>query len=261
VELAAPESAAPMPPFEEDARYGDVPVGASAEEYPGEPGEDEPEEVALGADADDLVDTESEPEIVATETMAELYLSQGHRVEALEVYRILVRQSPDDSRLRERIEALENEEELAPSLASEDATADEPADSRTEALAASSTGGQSARQLFASLISAASSTAASESGSKPPPQEPEEGSEEAEEGSRGAPTRPAQDRLSLSAVFGEDASPVPPAVGSVERSGGEAFSFDSFFGEGKRPKASSAGKGSEDDDLDQFNDWLQGLKG
>jgi len=42
-----------------------------------------------------------------TETMAELYLRQGHRAAALDVYRQLVAQSPEDERLRARVEELE----------------------------------------------------------------------------------------------------------------------------------------------------------
>lgn len=89
----------------------------------------------------------------------------------------------------------------------------------------------------------------------------------------GEPTRPAQDRLSLSAIFGEDASPVPPAV-RVPAGGGMAsavgpktgrFSFDAFFG-GQRGEALAAhdagraGSHLDDEDLDQFQAWLQKLK-
>ncbi len=41
-----------------------------------------------------------------TETMAELYLRQGHRDEALRVYRALLDQRPDDASLRAKIESL-----------------------------------------------------------------------------------------------------------------------------------------------------------
>ena len=42
-----------------------------------------------------------------TETMAELYLSQGHRDEALRVYRALLDQRPDDAQLRSKFEKLQ----------------------------------------------------------------------------------------------------------------------------------------------------------
>ncbi|MCC7193937.1 MAG: tetratricopeptide repeat protein [Gemmatimonadaceae bacterium] len=47
------------------------------------------------------------PAVFVTETMAELYLQQGFRDEALEVYRKLAEQNPDDAALRERIHSLE----------------------------------------------------------------------------------------------------------------------------------------------------------
>jgi tetratricopeptide (TPR) repeat protein len=47
------------------------------------------------------------PQVFVTETMAELYLQQGFRDEALKVYKQLAEQNPDDASLRERIAALE----------------------------------------------------------------------------------------------------------------------------------------------------------
>lgn len=47
------------------------------------------------------------PQVFVTETMAELYLQQGFRDEALKVYRQLAEMNPDDASLRERIAALE----------------------------------------------------------------------------------------------------------------------------------------------------------
>jgi hypothetical protein len=48
------------------------------------------------------------PAAFVTETMAELYLQQGFRNEALEVYRELLARNPADASLRERIEQIEN---------------------------------------------------------------------------------------------------------------------------------------------------------
>jgi hypothetical protein len=53
------------------------------------------------------VATESGPFV--TETMAELYLQQGHREEALRVYRALLEQRPGDSALAARVAAVESE--------------------------------------------------------------------------------------------------------------------------------------------------------
>jgi hypothetical protein len=87
----------------------------------------------------------------------------------------------------------------------------------------------------------------------------------------GAPTRPAIDRVSLGAIFGEDPSPVPPADNTASADkpdGAGGFSFDEFFGgEEKvasgRPSAGSvrATRASDaEDDLDHFQSWLQSLK-
>src|SRR5439155_19135771 len=57
----------------------------------------------------------AEPEVSAeraaapfvTETMAQLYLEQGHRAEAIDIYRQLVAARPTDAALRGRLEAIE----------------------------------------------------------------------------------------------------------------------------------------------------------
>jgi tetratricopeptide (TPR) repeat protein len=58
-------------------------------------------------------DSRVAPPPFVTETMAELYLSQGFREEALGVYRQLLSASPDDERLRGRLAALERVEGVA----------------------------------------------------------------------------------------------------------------------------------------------------
>lgn len=88
----------------------------------------------------------------------------------------------------------------------------------------------------------------------------------------GAPTQPAEDEVSLSAVFGE--APPPRDEGLPLSAEGETaadrapggFSFDEFFG---RPAGSSAPTVDRpqrdtlaDDEGDEaFRDWLKGLKG
>ena len=44
-----------------------------------------------------------------TETMAQLYLSQGHRAEAIDIYRKLIEARPEDRDLKARLAAIENE--------------------------------------------------------------------------------------------------------------------------------------------------------
>jgi tetratricopeptide (TPR) repeat protein len=53
-------------------------------------------------------ETGPRPQVFVTETMAELYLQQGFRDEALKVYKQLAQMNPDDASLRERVEALES---------------------------------------------------------------------------------------------------------------------------------------------------------
>jgi hypothetical protein len=53
--------------------------------------------------------TPSEPRTtIVTETMADLYLEQGHRDEAIEVLRQLISQRPEDERLAKRLADLES---------------------------------------------------------------------------------------------------------------------------------------------------------
>lgn len=74
----------------------------------------------------------------------------------------------------------------------------------------------------------------------------------------GRPARPAGNDLSLDSVFG-----TPRQPGASRNTGG--FSFDQFFADGavktpreESPEPASAGDG--DEDLEQFNSWLHGLK-
>ncbi|TRZ97411.1 MAG: tetratricopeptide repeat protein [Nitrospiraceae bacterium] len=53
---------------------------------------------------------ETEAEETDSETLAELYIVQGHREKGLEVYRRLVEKDPDNMKLHERIMALEEGE-------------------------------------------------------------------------------------------------------------------------------------------------------
>jgi hypothetical protein len=134
--------------------------------------------------------------------------------------------------------------------------------------AASATGGQTVKALFHDLLA-----------TRPAEPSPPEASPTPEardlansgQGVVGEPTRPAQDPLSLSAIFGEDSSPVPPALGrgpaDAEGEAAGGFSFDNFFGDEKGESGSKRPSGirpkgrENEEDLDQFQSWLQGLKG
>jgi hypothetical protein len=83
----------------------------------------------------------------------------------------------------------------------------------------------------------------------------------------GSPTRPAPDHLTLSAIFGDDASPLPPVMRPppARPTQDRGVTFDEFYG---APASGTSSQGRErttrlaqgDDDLDQFHDWLQNLK-
>lgn len=193
----------------------------------------------------------AEPDLVVTETMAQVFLRQGHVVEALAVYRELATREPAADHLRARIAELETKQAAA---------ASPPGPS----LLARDTGGQSLGSLFAGVLAARlrslpAPDAESQDGGTVPESAPA--------------TRPAEEPLSLGSVFGEDppavAPAVPPAGASPAESAGDAsgpaVSFDEFFTgspvatPGPAP-VSRPSRSRSDDDLDQFHSWLQSLK-
>lgn len=190
-----------------------------------------------------------EPELVVTETMAEIFLRQGHRELARAVYTQLAIRDPDNARIAAALTLLAPEPSAAPPSASEP----------SQRFAASETGGRSVAELLQSLLSASRPTPAS--AIHPP-------AFETPKRVAGEPTRPAQESLSLSAVFGEEALPAGPAGAPREDSAGEP-SFDEFFAPATGPSAetelprapdSDARSAQVPEDLEQFNAWLRGLK-
>ncbi len=246
--------------------------GMEADRYPEFLGSDEDAAPPAAAEPPAAAPPEPEPAFVATETMAEVYLSQGHRGEALEVYRALLQSTPGDVRLSEKVSALETELEGGVVAGERDEPTPEAGDGSTvesgSSYAASATGGQTVKAMFRGMLAAKpAAPAPPEAMPATPPAAGNLAGTSPEV--MGEPTRPAQDPLSLSAIFGEDASPVPPALGggSAKAETDEGFSFDSFFGDeegGSDSKrlSGSRPKGREDEeDLDRFQSWLQGLKG
>jgi tetratricopeptide (TPR) repeat protein len=187
-----------------------------------------------------------EPELVVTESMAELYRRQGHRTEALAVYRLLYQRHPEDLRLREKVDELETE-----------AAADDSSRPPLEQLTAS----DPARSVGALLRILLRARPAGTTESWPAETARAGGLAAPGSASEGSPTRPADDHLSLSDVFGDDTSPVPPAVPAAEESAASGVSFDAFFGDTGAPApVSSRSPSRDDEDLDQFHSWLQNLK-
>jgi tetratricopeptide (TPR) repeat protein len=229
-------------------------------------------------DDDGAADTAalSQAEPVVTQTMAELYLRQGHREEALQVYQALSAQRPDDVRLQRKVAELSGP----------------PPRART------SGSGQTAGAFLKGILSARPGVPAPVLPPEPPPtdQAPSTASDvlgsqangpvdraELEAPAPGTPTRPASDSISLDSVFGEEGgrgsvpvlpepAPEQPAKLPVASGG---FSFDDFFGATTVPAAGGAGKApgsrpsrpsgrnrspEQEEDLDQFQAWLKSLK-
>ncbi|MBI5601506.1 MAG: tetratricopeptide repeat protein [Gemmatimonadetes bacterium] len=112
-----PAPAAPATPADFDALFGNAPIADV--QIGGDQNAAPVEEAGFHADsfvgrepADAILDAAPDiatpPSPFVTETMAELYLQQGFRDEALNVYRQLLAQNPDDQGLAERVKHLEH---------------------------------------------------------------------------------------------------------------------------------------------------------
>jgi tetratricopeptide (TPR) repeat protein len=202
-----------------------------------------PAAVAL-SDDDGAADTAtlSKAEPVLTETMAELYLKQGHHHDALRVYQALLAQRPNDAKLKARIQQL-------------------------------SGGGGSPKKGSGISAQAFLKNIWSGRGAKPaPPAESQstlaaafdvaEPAASAPPQPLGRPSHPAQDHISLDTVFGDEGgggggggghrvteSTPAPAGGASTPAGPQdgsktgGFSFDEFFAGGK-PDAPVGGGGA-----------------
>jgi tetratricopeptide (TPR) repeat protein len=278
---APPSPAAPAPA----AQRAPAAWGGASSAPPAPP----PAAVAL-SDDDGAADTAalSRAEPVLTETMAELYLRQGHQEDALRVYQALLAKRPADTRLRGRVE----------SLAGGGSSNEGPGTGETV-------------RVFLRRLLAGRPGAPVVSG--PPARSPLDDAFAIAHSvtepdpapgviSPGEATRPATDSISLDQVFGDEGSSssgaVPEATPSAPspappQTGG--FSFDQFFsasdpaagGGGGGGGAGGAGEGAsstpgeggapahpptrssggrlrppleDEGDLDQFQAWLRGLK-
>ncbi len=238
-----------------------------------------PAAVAL-SDDDGAADTAalSRAEPVLTETMAELYLRQGHQEDALRVYQALLAQRPTDARLRARVESLVS------------------GGRRDRGGGAGRDQGETVQAFLKRILAArpgVSAPDAGPSGGRSPLESafavaPPDAEADAGVIAPGEATRPAAEGISLDQVFGDEGprGSVPaaeppaapePASPSGTQSGG--FSFDQFFSPapaggggspppGASPDASPARPSGpktippveDESDLDQFQAWLRGLK-
>ncbi|MEO6068365.1 MAG: tetratricopeptide repeat protein, partial [Gemmatimonadales bacterium] len=220
----------------------------------------------------------AEPEPVVTEAMADLYASQGHLAEALDVYRQLSARSPADPRYADRIVELEMFVGGSAPTRPESARS-ETVDSldQMEIVAPTGDGGHApasappAPRITVGVWLAdvfAEALPAEEPAAPAPAPAPVEAPPVSDVAPRGAPTRPASGSFSLSNVFGEE------RPGKATAKSG---SFDDFFGSpaasppaapsgepGRSTTRSTRPSGSAtppaDDDLSSFQDWLKGLK-
>jgi tetratricopeptide (TPR) repeat protein len=221
-----------------------------------------------------------------TETMAELYLKQGFREEALSVYQQLSTTNPADERLSAKVDSLraelasasrkpagppvreffarfasrrpgERAVSTAPPMESDFATEGEPPATAAEPAAKSPAGGSidalfGHRPIGTSEDSAASALAQAFGGTPEAP------------AITGHPARPASGELTLDSVFREGGARGPR--------NSQGFSFDQFFSQSVDGDRTSGGRTSQEvpapgepaerteDDIEQFNSWLQGLK-
>jgi len=217
-----------------------------------------PAAVAL-SDDDGAADTAtlSQAEPVLTETMAELYLKQGHQHDALRVYQALLAQRPHDAKLKSKIKQLSTGGKRRSGVSA-------------QAFLKGIWSGRGAAPPETPVEQ--STLAAAFDGAGPPP---------------GEPSRPAQDHISLDSVFGDDparrtsaqqaeASAAAPDSGGSKTGG---FSFDEFFAGGKAgapgtgpeatsPKTPGGSRSSgrtqrppeDESEADQFQQWLKKLK-
>jgi hypothetical protein len=219
-----------------------------------------PAAVAL-SDDDGAADTAtlSQAEPVLTETMAELYLKQGHPQDALRVYQALLAQRPNDARLKSKVEQLLGGGRKGSGVSA-------------QAYLKSIWSGRGASSPPAAAVEQSTLAAAFDAAGPPP----------------GEPSHPARDHISLDSVFGDDAArpasvpaPSTPAEGGNTPGGGGGFSFDEFFAGNKAPATPSApadagnprtpgrttgGAGrpqrppEDEAEADQFQQWLKKLK-
>ncbi|MGH7710017.1 MAG: hypothetical protein ACREOG_01975, partial [Gemmatimonadaceae bacterium] len=254
-----------------------------AEEVESRPATPQHVDALIGRTPDSgIPEIEQTPSAFVTETMAELYLQQGFREEALAVYRQLLAMNPDDSVLAGRVRALEGgaaERDERP-LPSEEA-ARRDAYRLTPAAHADAVG-QSMRAFLGVFARRRApmrrrEVVTSDVAAVPPPEPAQRESAlsalfgappGADDGAAavlagafappnaeteplpGRPTRAAAQELSLGDVF----------AGSVATSGARAATFDEFFSTGNAEQSARSPLDEEGSDMEQFTAWLEGLK-
>ena len=197
-----------------------------------------------------------------TETMAELYLQQGHRDEALRVYRALLEKRPGDAGLLAKVASLQpapaqparsgpSIRELLHVLALRRPghRPEPPSNGNGASAHAHAVGPDGLAYLFENAaVSAEDDTAALTLSTAFVEQN-------GHDSLAGVPAHQASSDLSLNTVFSAD-NPAPPPPSS--------FSFDKFFSQRATADHGVPAVGSEPaeskEDVAQFSQWLEGLK-
>lgn len=198
-----------------------------------------------------------------TETMAELYLQQGHRDEALRVYRALLEKRPGDAGLLAKVASLQpapaQPARTGPSirellhvlaLRRPGYRPDPPANGNGTAAHAHAVGPDELAYVFGNSAVSPEDESAALTLSTAFVEQNGHASILA-----GAPAHPAASDLSLNTVFSAD-NPAPPPASS--------FSFDKFFSQRATAEHGIQTGGDEPteskEDVAQFSQWLEGLK-
>lgn len=177
----------------------------------------------------------AEPEPVLTETMAEVYVAQGHLDQARAIYRKLLEQQPGNAALAAKLADLDSRGGAAV-----------PAPAVEERFAAPAAAGASVSAMLAEILGVEPQPALA-----PPPRP--EGAEPR------VPVAPPP-----AAAPAPSAPPSAPAPKAAPKAGeGGEFSFDEFFG-GEEPSGgpgpSTRRAASHDGSDDDFRNWLKSLK-
>jgi len=220
---------------------------------------------------------------LASETMADLYLQQGLKSQAAEVYRRLLEQRPNDESLLAKLKSIETPPAMSAAALGTEAVGSWLRRIARSALPAGApaappvppapTEQTPMDQAFSEPepepmplpvpepIVQSAEIEDDRAGTRPAPAE----SAPAEAAQAGEPARPASTAYSLDSIFGggqgAPAAEAPPPKHSL------GASFDEFFGasaspqaDSSRPREGDAPKSGGDDDLSAFNAWLHGLK-
>ena len=224
----------------------------------------------------------SAAEPLVTETMAELYLQQGHVEDALRVYQALLASRPGDADLQAKVDQLRapRSEPAAMEPPEPAVPAAPPAQTAVDFLRRVFQGAPGAAPVTTAPVEAARSATmldgvfgdAADAAESPEPAATAEPA--AQPG--GVPTHAATDALSLDRVFGEPGSEsgaATPAAKGAAVGATTGFSFDDFFSAPEPPSGDVPGDadagaaaarpsrtGEPEQDLDQFQAWLRSLK-